>query len=417
MIGITDKTIEGKRIPESNIGTVGHVEHGKSSLVRALSGKWTGVHSEEQKRGLTIRLGYADVTLYKCSQCDAPECYSTSSKCLKHGDSEALRTISLIDSPGHESLMATVLAGASLMDGALFIIAANEACPQPQTREHLMALNMTGVDKIIVLQNKIDLVDEAQVRTNYQQIKDFVAGSVADNKPVIPISAQQKINIDVLIQTMEKEMPTPKRDASKPPKMLLLRSFDVNKPGYAPSQLSGGVLGGSLIQGEFKIGDEIEIRPGIMLHKENKTFWQPLITKIAGLQKASTNIETAGPGGLLGLMTELDPSLTKSDSLAGSVVGHPGKLPDTLGKMTVDVKLLERVVGAREDLKVESVKSNETLMLTIGTSRTVGVVKSARKDACDIDLKIPVCAERGNRIAISRQVGGRWRLIGSGTIL
>ncbi|MFH1106071.1 MAG: translation initiation factor IF-2 subunit gamma [Candidatus Aenigmatarchaeota archaeon] len=409
--------MDGKKIPESNIGTVGHVEHGKSSLVRALSGKWTGVHSEEQKRGLTIRLGYADVTLYKCSQCDEPECYSTSPKCLKHGDNEALRTVSLIDSPGHESLMATVLAGASLMDGALFIIAANEACPQPQTREHLMALNMTGVDKIIVLQNKIDLVDEAKVIENYQQIKSFFAGSVADNKPIIPISAQQKINLDVLIQIMEKEMPTPKRDASKPPKMLLLRSFDVNKPGYAPNQLNGGVLGGSLIQGEFAIGDEIEIRPGIMVHKENKTFWQPLITKIAGLQKASTNLERAGPGGLLGLMTELDPSLTKSDSLAGSVVGRPDKLPDVLGKISVDVKLLERVVGAREELNVEKIKSNETLMLTVGTSRTVGVVKSAREDVCDIDLKIPVCAERGNRVAISRQVGGRWRLIGSGVIL
>ncbi|MBI2085234.1 MAG: translation initiation factor IF-2 subunit gamma [Candidatus Aenigmarchaeota archaeon] len=406
-----------KLIPEANIGTVGHVEHGKTTLSQALSGKWTGTHSEEQKRGLTIKLGYADVTIYKCEKCDNLESYSTSSKCLKHGsDSVPLRTISLVDAPGHETLMATVLAGASLMDGAIFVISANQKCPQPQTREHLMALNITGVEKIVIVQNKIDVVAPEKVKENYEQIKNFVSGTVAEKAPIIPISAQQRINLDALIATVEKEIPTPKRDPKKTPKMLVVRTFDVNRPGFVPSKLSGGVLGGSLLQGEFNVGDEIEIRPGLKIERENKIFWEPLFTKISGLHKRNMSLDRAGPGGLIGLMTELDPALSKADSLAGSVVGYPGKLPPVLHKLHIETDLMETIIGSEESIKVDNIRTNEPLMLTIGTSRTVGIVTSARKDDFEISLKLPVCVEKGNRVAISRQIANRWRLIGSGLI-
>ena len=409
--------INEKLIPEANIGTVGHVEHGKTRLSETLSGKWTGTHSEEIKRGLTIRLGYADVTIYKCEKCEGVEAYSTLPKCLKcESDSIPLRTVSLVDAPGHETLMATVLAGASLMNGALFVIAANQKCPQPQTREHLMALNITGVKKIIIVQNKIDLVTPEKIKENYEQIKAFIKGTAIENAPIIPISAEQKINIDALLATMEEIIPTPKRDPSKDPKLLAVRTFDVNKPGYTPKMLKGGVLGGSLIQGELKIGDEIEIRPGFKIERENKIKWEPLFSKISGLQKRGTMLDKAGPGGLIGVMTELDPALTKSDSLAGSVVGLPGKLPNVLDKLRIETELMESIIGAEESIKVDNIRTNEPLMLTIGTSRTVGVVKSARKDDFEIDLKLPVCVEKGNRVAISRQVANRWRLIGSGII-
>ncbi len=411
------KDADEKLIPEANIGTVGHVEHGKTTLSQALSGKWTGTHSEEQKRGLTIKLGYADVTIYKCDKCESFESYSTSPKCLKHlSDSAALRTISLVDAPGHETLMATVLAGAALMDGALFVIAANQKCPQPQTREHLMALNITGVEKIVIVQNKIDMVAPEKVKENYEQIKNFIGGTIAEKAPIIPISAQQRINLDALIATIEKEIPTPKRDPRKSPKMLVVRTFDVNRPGFVPSKLSGGVLGGSLLQGEFKIGDEIEIRPGLKVERENKIFWEPLFTKISGLHKRNVALDRAGPGGLIGLMTELDPALTKADSLAGSVVGYPGKLPNVLEKLHIETDLMESIVGSEDTMKVDNIRTNEPLMLTIGTSRTVGIVTSARKDDFEINLKLPVCVEKGNRVAISRQIANRWRLIGSGLI-
>src|SRR3989338_9270375 len=113
--------------PVVNIGLVGHVDHGKTSLLQALSGKWTDTHSEEIKRGITIKLGYADAPIYKCDQ----HTYSTKKQCEK---CEEQRIVSFVDAPGHETLMATMLSGAAIMDGALLLVAANEECPQPQTK-------------------------------------------------------------------------------------------------------------------------------------------------------------------------------------------------------------------------------------------------------------------------------------------
>ena len=402
-----------KLIPEINIGMVGHVDHGKTSLTSTLTGKWTDTHSEEIKRGITIRLGYADATVYKCPKCKEPECYSTTDKCLKcFTTCKPLRTVSFVDAPGHETLMATVLSGAALMDGAILVISAHEKCPQPQTREHLTALDIVGIRNIVVVQNKIDLVSKDEALKSYKQIKEFLKGSVAESAPVIPVSAQQNINIDVLIKAIQDVIPTPKRDASKPPKMLIARSFDTNKPGTPINKLHGGVLGGSVIEGELKTEQKVEIRPGIKI----KDVYEPLVTKITGLQKAMKDMKSVGPGGLLGVSTELDPYLAKSDVLSGNILGFPGKLPPVLNDITMNTHLLERVVGSKEELKVEPIKTGDPLMLTIATSRTVGVVTSARADSVEMKLKIPICADKGERIAISRQVGGRWRLIGWGEI-
>ncbi len=407
-----ENEINEKFIPEVNIGLVGHVDHGKTTLTEALSGKWTAVHSEEIKRGITIRLGYADATFYKCPKCNEPECYSTTKKCINcFSDCEPLRTVSFVDAPGHETLMATVLAGAALMDGALLVIAADEKCPQPQTREHLMALKIAGIKNIVVAQNKIDLVSKEEALKNYEEIKNFLKENEI-NAPIIPVSAQEKINIDVLIKAIENTIQTPKRDPNKPPKMLIARSFDVNKPGTPIEKLVGGVLGGSLIEGRLRVGEEIEIRPGIKI----KDKFQSIKTKIVGLQKAKTNLKEVGPGGLLGVLTLLDPYLTKSDGLSGNVLGLPDKLPPVLSEVLLSLNLLERVVGSKEELKVEQIKTNETLMLTVGTTRTIGLVTSAREKEIEIKLKIPICAQKGDRVAISRQVLGRWRLIGYGII-
>ena len=394
--------IDKRLIPEINIGTLGHVDHGKSSLVEALTGKWPSTHSEELKRGITIKLGYADFTVYKCKD----HGYSTFPKCLACSeDCEPQRTISFVDAPGHETLMATVLAGANLMDGVLFIIAANEKCPQPQTKEHLMALNIVGIKNIVIVQTKIDLVSKEEALENYKQIKEFVKGTVAENSPIIPVSAKQKINLGHLLEIMEKNIQTPHRDLTKPARMLVVRSFDVNKPGTQIEKLRGGVFGGTLVQGQFKINDELEIRPGIEL----KGKWQPMKTKIVGLQKAGKDLEEAGPGGLLGVLTLLDPSFTKADSLAGSIIGN--NLPSILSVINIDIHLFEKL----EKERVEPIKQDESLMLNVGTSRTLGIVKSIKKTV-ELELKIPIAADIGSRVAISRRIADRWRLIGWGVI-
>jgi translation initiation factor 2 subunit 3 len=409
---------EGKQrlVPEVNIGIVGHVDHGKTTLTSVLTGKWTDTHSEEIKRGITIRLGYADFTVYKCKKCPEPQCYCTTAKCPTcFGDAEPLRMISIVDAPGHETLMTTVLSGTSIMDGALLVIAADEKCPQPQTREHLTALELTGIRNVVIVQNKIDAVSEEQALANYKQIKAFVKGTVAESAPIVPVSANQRVNIDALLQAMEKQIPTPKRDPSKEPKMFVARSFDINKPGTAIAKLSGGIIGGSLVQGTLKVGDEIEIRPGVK--REGRQVYEPVRSKITGLQKASQNVEEAGPGGLLGVMTGLDPALTKSDSLGGNVLGLPGKLPPVMSTIDLKVKLLERVVGSKEELNVQPIRSGEPLMLTVGVVRTVGTAEIAKGGVTRVSLKIPVCASKGDRAAVSRQVLSRWRLVGIGEVV
>jgi translation initiation factor 2 subunit 3 len=396
---------------------VGHVDHGKTTLTKALSGVWTDRHSEEIKRGISIKLGYADTAFFKCPKCMEPECYTTKDKCPVCGeDTDFLRAVSFVDAPGHETLMATMLSGAAMMDGALLLIAANEECPQPQTKEHLMALKIAGVTNIVVVQNKIDLVSEEDLLENYREIDAFIRETIPEGAPIIPVSAHHDANLDVLIQAIEDTMPTPGMDTTKPARMFIARSFDINNPGTRPGKLTGGVIGGSLSQGELAIGDKIEIAPGRTITEEGKSRMENLKTEVSSLFSGGRSYKKVGPGGLVGIGTLLDPTFTKSDSLTGKVVGIPGTLPKIWEKLTLKVNLLDFVVGSAEDIKVEDIKTAEPLMLSIGTTTTVGMVKSARGEDVDAALKLPVCAEEGQRVAISRRIRGKWRLIGYGTI-
>ncbi|MFT4904607.1 MAG: translation initiation factor 2 subunit 3 [Natronomonas sp.] len=420
------------RQPEVNIGLVGHVDHGKTTLVQALSGEWTDQHSEEMKRGISIRLGYADATFRECPDLDDPERYTVDETCSDGSPSEHLRTVSFVDAPGHETLMATMLSGASIMDGAVLVIGANEPVPQAQTEEHLMALDIIGIDNIVIAQNKIDLVDRDQAVRNYEQIQEFIEGTVAEGAPIVPTSAQQDVNMDLLIQTIEEEIPTPERDPEADARLQVARSFDINRPGTTWEDLTGGVIGGSLTQGRLEADKEIEIKPGREIEEGGQSEYHSVETTIRSLQAGGEFVDEVTPGGLLGVGTGLDPSLTKGDALAGQVAGPPGSLPPTHEAFTMDVELLERVVGGAEQRsagsssggrpreedaeEIEPISTGEPLMMTIGTATTVGAVTSARDGECEVNLKRPVCAQEGAKIAINRRVGARWRLIGVGTL-
>ncbi len=400
---------------EISIGTLGHVDHGKTTLVSYLTGEWTDRHSDEIRRGISIRLGYAATVLMKCKSCPEPDAYTTShlakeGKCNKCGSElEVLREISFVDSPGHESLMATCLSGASLMDGAILVIAANEPCPMPQTSEHLHALEIVGVKNIVIVQNKIELVSKEQAKKHYRQIKEFVKGTAAENAPIVPVSAIFGANTDLLIQMIEKVIPTPKRDGEAPPKMFVARSFDINKPGTLPMNMHGGVVGGSIVQGKLSIGDEIEIAPGA---KGEKGF-APIKAKVVSLLSGSGNsLQEAYPGGLIGVGTGLDPASTRADRLVGNVVGKEGKMPKIYEKLMLKPILMQRVVGMESKKEVENLKLNEPMMLVVGTAPTVGVITRLHGDEIELTLKRPVAAEKGQRIAIGRRVENKWRLIG-----
>jgi translation initiation factor 2 subunit 3 len=408
---MSSKTKSLPKQPEVNIGTIGHVDHGKTTLVQALTGVWASRHSEELKRGITIRLGYADMAIYKCPKCEKPRNYSVKPVC-PNCSSEAVfvRAISFVDAPGHEALMATMLSGAAIMDGAILVIAADESCPQPQTREHLAAAEVIGIKNIIIVQNKIDIVEEKRARESYKEIKAFIKGTVAENAAIIPVSAQHEVNIDVLLNAIEEIIPTPKRDDTKPPLMYIVRSFDINKPGTSIEELEGGIVGGTIAQGKFVVGDEIEIRPGISLEREGKTIYNPLISEIVSLHTGEKSIKEASCGGLVGVGTLLDPSYSKADGLNGNIAGKVGLLPPVLSELTLETYVLERAVGTKELLKVDKIYPSETLLLHVGAAVDLGKVISVKNKIVKVRLNRPICVPPSSRVAISRKIAARWRV-------
>ena len=396
---------------------IGHVDHGKTTLVNALSGQWTDRHSEEIKRGISIRLGYADATFRKCPVCPEPDCYTLEAVCPHCGSTtEELRTVSFVDSPGHEALMATMLSGAAIMDGAVLLIAATEPCPQPQTEEHLMALSIVGINRIVIAQNKIDLVSREEAIAHYEQIKKFVASTIAEHAPIVPVSAQQAANTDVLIQQIEAIIPTPERPSTEVPRMYIARSFDINKPGTPIRELRGGVVGGSLLTGRLSVGDALEIRPGRMVTTGGRTKWVPIETVITSIVVGGEQVEEVTPGGLLGVGTRLDPSMTKEDSLVGQCAGALGTLPPTWDALTIEFQLFKRAVGVTKEAEIPPIKVGENVMISAGTAITIGEVKRVAKQMIEAKLSRPVCAEPGSRVAIGRKIRERWHLIGAGVI-
>ncbi|KAI7855221.1 eukaryotic translation initiation factor 2 subunit 3 [Circinella umbellata] len=416
-----------------NIGTIGHVAHGKSTVVKAISGVQTVRFKNEMERNITIKLGYANAKIYKCSnpECPRPGCYRSygSSKednppCERPGcggKMELVRHVSFVDCPGHDILMTTMLSGAAVMDAALLLIAGNESCPQPQTSEHLAAIEIMKLKHVIILQNKVDLVKEKAAQDQHSDIVKFVNGTVADGAPIIPISAQLKYNIDAINEYITKKIPVPVRDFTADPRLIVIRSFDINKPGADVTQLQGGVAGGSILKGVLKVGDEIEVRPGVIIKdQEGKIRARPILSKILTLAAETNKLDFAVPGGLIGVGTQMDPTLCRGDRLVGQVLGYPGTLPSIYTELEISYFLLRRLLGVKTDdkkqAKVAKLTKGELLLVNIGSVSTGGRVVGVKADLAKIVLTGPTCTEVGDKVALSRKIERHWRLIGWGKI-
>ena len=392
-------------LPEINVGIVGHIDHGKTTLLSRLTGKFADTHSEELKRGITIKLGYAEMIISE-----------DKGKFNSEGKGKEVRYISFIDAPGHEMLMATMLSGAATMDAAVLVVAANEGI-KPQTQEHLMALQAKNIKNIIIIQNKIDLVSKEQALNNHKEIKEFVKGSIAEQAPIIPISAQQGVNIDKILEELTK-IEIPKREENADPIFIVARSFDINKPGTKIPELNGGVLGGILKKGKLKVGDEIEIKPGLSIKKNNQNIYETLTTKIISLHKGNKSVKEVNPGASISIETNLDPLLAKTDSLTGCIVSIKGILPEIKNSLKIKTHLFEKVSGTSEHEKIDPLKTKEMLMLSVNTTISVGTIEKIEKDGtAELSLNIPVVALEKDNVGLARNIQGHWRLIGYGEVI
>ncbi|KAI0462368.1 eukaryotic translation initiation factor 2 subunit gamma [Komagataella kurtzmanii] len=416
-----------------NIGTIGHVAHGKSTVVRAISGVQTVRFKDELERNITIKLGYANAKIYKCDndECPEPDCYRSFKsdreihpKCQRPGCTgryNLVRHVSFVDCPGHDILMSTMLSGAAVMDAALLLVAGNESCPQPQTSEHLAAIEIMKLNHVIILQNKVDLMREETALEHHKSILKFIRGTIADGAPIVPISAQLKYNIDAVNELIVKTIPVPPRDFTASPRLIVIRSFDVNKPGAEIDELKGGVAGGSILTGVFKIGDEIEVRPGIVTKDDSgKIQCKPIFSSIVSLFAEHNDLKFAVPGGLIGVGTKVDPTLCRADRLVGQVVGAKGHLPSIYTDIEINYFLLRRLLGVKTDgqkqAKVRKLDPNEVLMVNIGSTATGARVVAVKADMARLQLTSPACTEINEKIALSRRIEKHWRLIGWATI-
>jgi len=393
---------------ELNIGIVGHVDHGKTTLTSKLTGKWTDRHSEEIKQGISIKLGYADAEFYIDPSVSGISSY-TSQKThpLTGNKTELVRKVSFVDAPGHETLMAVMLSGAALLNGAILVVAANEECPQPRTIEHLLALKMHGIKNLVVAQNKIDLVSKEEALLNYKKLREFLDSEGYKDSPIIPTSAHFDTNIDALIYAIVNtiEKPSIEKLSSKPLKMQIVRSFDINKPSTKLKELKGGVLGGAILEGKISVNEKCFIYAGF----ENG----PIEFKVKSLNSEKISLKEAHLGGLIAIGTDLDPFFCFSDKMVGQIVCEEKSKPTLSNIIKIDYNKIERLIEPNQS----EFKIGERVVLVIGSSAQVGVIKKINKNnEFEIMLARNAAFYPKNKVAVSRNVNSRWRLAGYGEI-
>ena len=277
-----------------------------------------------------------------------------------------------------------------------------------------MALQAKNIKNILIVQNKIDLVTKEQALANYENIRKEFKNTIAENAPIIPVSAQQNINIERIYEAIC-EIKVKEKDEKNIPIFFVARSFDINKPGTKPKDLHGAVLGGTLKSSALNLGDTIEIKPGLAIKEANQIKYKTIKTKISSIFKGSQKTEKLTPGGSASIETELDMALSKNDAFSGCIVSKESLLPEITTKIKIHYNLFKEIPGAMS--QIQPIKMSETLMLSINTSVTVGAITKLSQNEAELSLKIPVVALKNSKVGIARNINNHWRLIGYGEII
>jgi len=401
--------------PSVNIGIIGHVAHGKSTFTKSMSGVKTQKFSSEQERNITIHIGYANTKIWL----DKNENLHTSKSDVtelkdEDGDNMTLvRHISFVDCPGHEAFMSNMISGSAIMDSCVLVIASNDKIPQPQTYEHLQAVQNVNIKDFIVLQNKVDLIDEDENNTVYKSIQSFINNTSAENAQIIPSSIQNGVNKEEILKALV-QLPIYERNINDPVRMIIIRSFDINKAHTGFDSIKGGVVGGSLISGLLKEDDVIELRPGFIVKGDNDTYkFRPIISTVRSLQSDTSKMNYALPGGLVGICLDVDPSITKSNGMIGQMLGNIGTLPDVYSAIKLEYDELKRY-----DNVDETFKTNEDLLISINAMNINCKIHSKKnsKNWIKVLLDKPVCVLKDQKVAIFKNLRNRWLLVAKAVI-
>lgn len=390
--------------PVINIGMIGHVANGKTSIVKCVTGTATQKHKDEKVRNITIRLGYANAKIYKCDSCDKPDCYqSTSSDVMTHNcvhcgnNTELVMHVSFTDVPGHNVLMTTMMNGTCVMDYAILVESgANSTIPAPQTMEHFQITKEAKIPTKLICLNKMDLLmkDKSKVPEIISSLRKFVDN---DKIPVIPISGTLNHNIDVLCEYIAK-MKIPEKYVDSDVKMLIIRSFNVNHPRTKISDIKGGVIGGSLTRGTLMLNDDVIIYPGFISKKKvdesDSWSYKPLKCKVLSINSDKNSLTYAISGGLIGVQLNIDPAMTRDDELVGQVLF---KSDCKNMKVYQGIKTEFTKLKSSDDHKIGA---GSKVFINVNSNNVDCVVHKSSKKHLYLSLDKPVCVELGDKITI-----------------
>lgn len=335
------------------IGTAGHVDHGKTRLIKALSGIDTDRLEEEKKRGITIELGFA------------------------HIPNDAGYNIGVIDVPGHEKFIKNMLAGIGGIDFVLFVVAADEGI-MPQTREHFEILQALGIDDGIIAITKTDMVDEEWLELVQEDIRDYVEGSFLEGKPMIPVSAKFGENIDLLKEEIIRKCDRESKRIEAPEMFRLPVDRVFTKSGF------GTVVTGTLMDGTCSLNEEVHVFP------------EETPAKIRGIQTYGNDVEQA----VAGQRTAINLSgVRKEDIRRGDVIAAKGAVSVT-GMLDVKLKIF--------DSSERMVLNNSRVHLYCGSKEVLTKVILMDRDALSAGeeayvqfrLEEPIAVRRGDRFII-----------------
>jgi translation initiation factor 2 subunit 3 len=324
--------------PIFNIGALGAVSDGKSTTVFQLTGTKTQRNSNEVIRNITIKPGYANMKIWQNSDGS----FVTTNSETTLDDATLVHHLSFVDCPGHQEYIFTMMGSVSLMKGAIVVVSAAEPISKkPQLIQHLAAAKMAGLNKLVIIFNKLDLITKEKAIERKEELDELLAKLNIKPNYIIPTALNKRLGLQNVIKAIMDTFP-PISDTvvtDTPPEFKITRSFDINKPGSEWNELKGGVIGGSLINGILKIGDDIEIRPGTWKQKKDGTFIiNPIRTKILSLQTDKISLDILTPGGLTSIGTDIDPYYSKDDNLSGNIIGLVGQLPNIYDEISIDFK-------------------------------------------------------------------------------